>query len=87
MSKIETDALEVSDVQYKSGFKLNLRFNDGRIRTVDFGPFLEKAQHPEIRKYLSLEKFMQFTFEHGYLHWNDYDMSFPLDDLYEGVIT
>ncbi len=87
MKKTETDAIEISDVQYESGYKLNLSFNDGRIRIVDFGPFLEKAQHPEIRKYLSLEKFKKFTFEHGYFYWNDYDLSFPIDDLYEGQIT
>ena len=86
MSSAVIDFIEITDVQYHSEYKLELTFNDGKKHAVDFEPFLRKSKHPEIRKYLSLEKFRQFTFEYGYFHWNDYDLSFSLDDLYEGQI-
>ncbi len=87
MSSTESICIEITEVKYQAEYKLKLTFSDGKIQAVDFGSFLKRSQHPEIRKYLSLEKFMQFTFEYGYFHWNDYDLSFPVDDLYEGQIT
>jgi len=87
MSSTKTTFIEITGVEYQSEYKLKLTFNDGKIQVVDFGPFLKRSQHPEIRKYLSLEKFVQFTFQHGYFYWNDYDLSFPVDDLYKGQIT
>ena len=87
MSNINAGFIELTDVQYQSGYKLILAFNDGRRRVVDFEPFLRASKHPEIRKYLKPEMFKKFTFEHGYFHWNDYDLNFSLDDLYRGEIT
>jgi len=87
MNNTAIDFIEITSVQYQSKYKLELTFNDKKKLIVDFEPFLKKAQHPEIRKYLNLGKFKQFTFEHGYFHWNDYDLSFSLDDLYQGQIT
>ena len=39
-----------------------------------------------IRAYLSPDRFRQFSIEHGDLIWNDYDLCFPMADLYEGNI-
>ena len=86
MSQTETGFIEITNVQYCSEYKLELSFNDGSKRIVDFEPFLREAQHPEIKKYLEISRFRGFTFEFGHLHWNDYDLSFSIDDLYDGKI-
>ena len=86
MNDTDTNFIELTDVQYQHEYKLQLTFNDGKQRLVDFEPFLRATRHPAIREYLNLEKFRRFTFEHGYFHWNDYDLNFSLDDLYRGEI-
>jgi hypothetical protein len=51
---------------------------------ADFQSFLESSLHPSIRKYLDEKKFTQFKIVDGNLNWNDYDLIFPIDDLYKG---
>ena len=58
----------------------------GTSRVVDFGPFLRKSYHPQIRAYLELEKFRTFTLDYGDLTWDNYDLCFPIADLYFGAI-
>jgi hypothetical protein len=54
---------------------------------VNFGSFLKNSEHPSIRAYLDLKRFKNFTVEDGDLHWNDFDLVFPMADLYEGKIS
>ncbi len=63
-------------------YQLNLQFSDGTTRVVDFGPFLRKSHHPQIRAYLDIEKFKAFTLDYGDLMWDNYDLCFPIADLY-----
>jgi hypothetical protein len=86
MSYIETDSIEIIDARYFADYKLKLSFNDGKTNIINFEPFLRKAGHPEIKKYLDTDQFKNFTFEYGYIHWNDYDLSFSIEDLHEGQI-
>lgn len=65
---------------------LALLFTTGERRTVDFGPFLRSAGHPAIRAYLDGERFGQFEIVQGNLNWNDYDLIFPVADLFNGTI-
>ncbi|CAN2043525.1 DUF2442 domain-containing protein [Candidatus Magnetomoraceae bacterium gMMP-13] len=83
----ETDFIEITDVQYQTGYKLKLTFNDGKENYINFEPFLRKAEHPDIIKYLDIIQFRKFTHKYGHLHWNDYDLSFSIDDLYEKRIS
>lgn len=66
---------------------MRLAFADGKTVTVDFGPFLRAARHPDVRRYLKKENFARFAVEDGQLHWNDFDLVFPLAELYEGKIN
>ncbi len=77
-------ALEKAD--YLGAYQLALMFDDGTQRTVDFGPFLKKARNPMTTQFLDQEKFRQFTVEDGDIRWGDYEMVFPLWDLYEGQL-
>ena len=78
--------MSIQAASYESGYKLHLHFNDGADKTVDFKPFLSQSQHPGIRAFLLPEKFQGFRVEHGDLGWGDYDLCFPVADLYRGQI-
>ncbi len=78
--------LEVTEAKYVSGYKLLLTFNDGEVRVVDFGPFLAKARNPDTTDYRDLKKFKSFHIQDGDLMWGDYQMIFPIMDLYRGNI-
>ncbi|MDI6791577.1 MAG: DUF2442 domain-containing protein [bacterium] len=76
----------IKSAEYITDYKLRLCFNDGNERVVNFGPFLHKSLNPMVREYLNLDRFKKFTLEYGDLVWNDYDLCFPIADLYEGRI-
>ena len=86
---MKTDApqyLEVTEAKYVSGYNLLLTFNDGAVRVVDFGPFLAKARNPDTTDYRDLKRFKSFRIKDGDLVWGDYQMIFPIMDLYHGTI-
>lgn len=68
-------------------YRLRLRFDDGTEQEVDFAAFLNRAQHPEIRAYLEQTRFSSFRLENGELVWGDYDLCFPMIDLYKNQIV
>lgn len=86
MSAVKTEVLEIIDAQQVSSYKLRLNFDDGKDQVVDFEPFLTASRNPAIRAYLDPQRFSQFRIEHGDLVWGDYDLCFPIADLYEGQI-
>ncbi|MCB1764665.1 MAG: DUF2442 domain-containing protein [Candidatus Competibacteraceae bacterium] len=65
-----------------SDYRLRLLFDDGMEQTVDFKPFLTHAHHPDLRSYLDPAQFSTFRIEYGDLVWGDYDLCFPIIDLY-----
>ena len=75
--------MNVQSARHLGGCRLEITFSDGHVQNVDFAPFLQQA-HPELQKYLSEDEFGRFTVEHGNLSWNDYEMYFPIEDLYAG---
>ena len=78
--------LKIDSAKYLSDYAIRIRFSDGKEKLVDFKPFLSKSLHPSIKKYLDEKKFSKFSLTDGNLNWNDYDMIFPLSDLYNGQI-
>ena len=82
----EGQVITIKKVQYSGEYKLSLLFNDDTEQTVDLYPFLANSLNPLIRKYLDLNKFKKFKLESGDLQWNDYDLCFPIADLYENNI-
>jgi hypothetical protein len=77
-----TPYLYVNSAEYAGDYRLSLAFNSGEKRLVDFAQFIFSAQHPDVQKYRSIEAFKQFTVADGDLFWNDYELCFPVDDLY-----
>jgi len=78
--------LKIDFAKYLSDYAIRIKFSDGREKLVDFKPFLSKSLHPSIKKYLDESKFSNFSLTDGNLNWNDYDLIFPLSDLYKGQI-
>ena len=83
----KVDVIEIKSAVYVGNFVIRIDFNDETSRTVDFKPFLNKAIHPCIRQYLDETKFKQFVIIDGNLNWNDYELIFPLEELYDGQIS
>ena len=86
MSTVKQDIICVAKARYAGGYVLELLFSDGAQRVVDVAAFLRSSNHPDIQKYLDKRKFKKFSVTHGTLHWNDFDLVFPMADLYEGKI-
>lgn len=81
-----TEAIEVVSANYIGDYRIRVLFNDSTERLVDFKPFLTRSLHPSISKYLAIDLFRQFRIVDGNLNWNDFDLIFPIEDLYKGLI-
>lgn len=78
--------LKISSAQYLSDYAIRLHFNNGVDKLVDFKSFLTNSMHPSIKKYLNENIFSKYKIINGNLNWNDYDLIFPIENLYEGKI-
>ncbi|MBE0648252.1 MAG: DUF2442 domain-containing protein [Bacteroidales bacterium] len=67
-------------------YLIRFAFSDGTIRTIDFSSFLNNARNPMTRRYLDKRLFADFSIEYGDIIWNEYELCFPIWDLYEGQI-
>jgi hypothetical protein len=83
---VQVDVIEINSAIYIGDYAIRIFFNDGVCKLVDFKSFLENSSHPSIQKYLDESKFKEFAILDGNLNWNDYDLIFPIADLYQGVI-
>jgi len=75
--------ITIKEATHIDDYKLQLVFNDQSSQLVDFQAFLSRSLNPLIRKYLAPEEFAKFEIDEGDLEWNDYDLCFPIADLYE----
>ncbi len=78
--------ISIQKAEYRGSFKISILFSDGLQRVIDFEPFLKNAKNPMTQKYLNEKLFQPFLIDNGDLIWNDYEMCFPIWDLYEGKI-
>ncbi len=85
-NNIEVQNIKIDTANYLGDYSVQIRFNDGTERFIDFKPFLSKSLHPSIKKYLNENYFSKFQLIDGNLNWNDYDLIFPIWDLYSGKI-
>lgn len=78
--------LRVKEAKYVPRHRVDIKFNDGTHRVVDFGPFLKQAKNPMFTKYRRPKEFKSFHIQDGDLMWGDFEMIFPIMDLYQGNI-
>lgn len=86
MSAVAEKIIYITNAKYLDGYKLQIEFNDGVTKRVDFEDFLKRSKHPDIRKYLDIAEFRNYSIVEGNLDWNDYELCFPTYELYEGRI-
>jgi hypothetical protein len=84
MSASETTVIFVESAEQAGELRLRITFNDSSARVVDFGPFLRQSRNPLIQAYLDPAAFAGFVVKDGDLMWGDYDLCFPIADLYAG---
>jgi hypothetical protein len=82
----KNSVIEVVRAERKSDYKLRIHFSDDTSRTIDFEPFLKPSSNPMIRAFLDPKRFADFKIVDGNLMWGDYDLCFPISDLYENSI-
>lgn len=78
--------ISISKACYLKGYQIELKFDDDSAQVIDFGPFLKSTRNPMIKKYLKKKVFKSFSIVHGDLIWNDYELCFPIWDLYTNNI-
>lgn len=80
------EVINIVSAELVGDHRIRLYFDDGTRQEIDFKPFLSASAHPEIRAYLDPQSFGTFRVEYGELEWGDYDLCFPIADLYCGRI-
>ena len=80
--------ISIKEAKHTEAFKIEIVFNDGIKKMVDFGYFLQSHSHPQFNKYKKEKNFKRFKIEIGNIVWGkDWDMIFPVYDLYKGKIN
>mgnify|MGYP003515563611 FL=1 len=82
----DEQVITIISADYIGEYQIKLIFNDSSIQVVDFFPFLNSSLNPFIRNYLNKQEFKVFKIDNGDFEWNDYDLCFPIADLYENNI-
>ncbi len=78
--------IQIKEIVHLDGLKLSIYFSDGSNQIIDFKSFLSGSAHPQIRKYLQPKNFKEYKLIDGELMWGDFDLIFPIRDLYENQI-
>ena len=78
--------INIVSAELVGDYQIRLAFDDGTKQAIDFKPFLSRSVHPDIRAFLNGERFAAFRVEHGDLVWGDYDLCFPIIDLYRNQL-
>lgn len=86
--KAKINFSDVADAVYAGDHKIKIFFKDGTIKVVDFKPFIfNKYVHPIYKRYRKVSVFKKFEIDNGNLNWYDYEMIFPVEELYNGKIS
>ena len=79
--------LNITAAEQVGDYALRLSFDDGAVQMVDFKSFLSLSRHPDIRAFLDPGRFAAYRIEYGELVWGDYDLCFPIADLYQNRLV
>lgn len=78
--------VSIDKAEYIGNFTINFLFSDGVHQSINFYTFLKEAKNPMTRKYLDENLFRNYSIEYGDIIWNDYELCFPVWDIYKGKI-
>lgn len=79
--------INIIEAEQTDEYCIRLRFDDDVEQTIDFKAFLLDSCHPDIRVFLEPSRFASFRLVYGELVWGDYEMCFPMIDLYRNQIS
>jgi hypothetical protein len=79
--------IKIISVTYLHDYILKINFLDGKVCEVNFFNFLNSSTNPDIKSFLDINKFKSYTLKNGELMWGDFDLLFPIQDLYRGQIS
>lgn len=78
----------ITKAEYVEDVKLHIFFSDGTSRIVDFKPFITAHPHPQYNRYIEPKNFKKFKIEYGNVVWGkNWDMIFPIEKLYKGIVA
>jgi len=78
--------IAITQATYLGRYEIHFLFSDQTEKTIDFSGFLNRSRNPMTRKFLDKALFKGFKVEFGDIVWNDYELCFPIRDLYEGNV-
>lgn len=78
--------ISIINADYVGKFKIHFKFSDLSEKTIDFSDFFKNAKNPMTNKYKNEKLFKNYSLQYGDIVWNDYELCFPIWDLYQGKI-
>ena len=80
-------ALSILSAKYIAPLSIEIYFSDNTKRIVNIGEYIKKHPHIQYNAYMNEKKFKDFKIEMGNIVWGkNWDMIFPVMDLYNGLI-
>lgn len=80
--------ISIIKAEYAGDLSVKIVFNDNTSNIVDIGTFIKKHPHPQYNKYLEEKNFKKFKIDLGNIVWgNNWDLIFPIEQLYNGKIA
>ena len=83
----ETKFPKVVSALYVGDFAIRVNFDDGHEKLVDFKSFIFNSTNPDMKKFESENYFCGFQIERGNINWYEYEMIFPVGNLYSGELS
>lgn len=78
----------ITEAHSVGNLTIEMKFNDNTVQRVNIGDFITKHPHPQYDKYLNESEFLKFTLDDGNIVWGeDWDLVFPIEQLYAGAIA
>lgn len=78
----------ITEAHSVGNLTIEMKFNDNTIQRVNIGEFINRHPHPQYDKYLDEAEFMKFSLDDGNIVWGeDWDLVFPVEQLYAGAIA
>ena len=74
--------MEIIRVKYTKDYQLEVFFDNGEKRIVDFKSFLFNEKNPMTTQYRDIEKFKNVEIEFGHLTWDNGQMDISSESIY-----
>lgn len=77
--------MDILEAKHIKDYTIEVRFENGETRTVDFEKFLNTAKQQMTRQYLDKERFKnEIKIRNGQLQWGDWQMDISSESIYQG---